>query len=375
MILGLPPEMLVPVAVGLSSTFVLCILIVLTKRWHGTLTLDHYEAGTQKVHDLPTPRVGGCAVFAGLWAAASVSPPIQRELLAVLGVSGLVAFLAGLADDLTKHIAPKWRLLATLFAGLTFCIITREVLYPGYSVIAIDIGFIDSWLALPAVSFVVSAVMIGGVTNGMNMIDGFNGLASGVTVIILSAVAAVAGLNGDSQMAWLVVTVGAILVGFMLVNFPYGHVFLGDGGAYLTGFLVGTLGVMLHIRSPDVSPWVVATILLYPALDAIHAVIRKTIRPLSKATGVDRVHLHMLVHKRFTKRLVEREKVRLRNPLTSVLLWGWPLLTLALVFLFPHTRAWWLPTFVCQVVLYFWAYRRLALLRHQPLLSLPKALP
>jgi len=167
-------------AIGFLVAFLASALIVLTRSWHGAITFDT-STGPQKFHDAPTPRIGGVAVFAALWCASLAAPPPIRDLLFTLGASGAVVFVIGLAEDLTKRVPPAWRLSAALFSGFLFCIMS------GYSVTRVDIAFIDGYLELDIVSFALTALMMAALCNGMNMIDGFNGLASGAG-IIMSAV-------------------------------------------------------------------------------------------------------------------------------------------------------------------------------------------
>ena len=264
-------EVFQPASIGVITVVVVNLLIVLTKRWHGAVTFDT-TAGVQKFHDPPTPRIGGLAVFAGFWAAAGATPPPIRDTLYAFGTSGAVVFLAGLAEDATKRTSPMLRLCAAMLSGLLFCIMT------GYSVTRLDIPFIDHYLELSAVSFALTAFMMASLLNAVNMIDGFNGLAAGSVTIMVSAVAVAAWMGEDYELALLAVAIAAVLSGFLLMNFPRGYVFLGDGGAYFSGFLLGSLAVMLPMRNPEISPWVSVVILAYPVLEVIHAVFRKTIR-------------------------------------------------------------------------------------------------
>ena len=359
-------EVFWPASTGLITAAVVSLLIVLTKRWHGAVTFDT-AAGVQKFHDTPTPRIGGLAVLVGFWAAAGATPPPIRDLLYALGISGAVVFLAGLAEDMIKRTSTMLRLCAAMLSGLLFCIMT------GYSVTRLDIPFIDHYLQRPAVSFALTAFMMASLINAVNMIDGFNGLAAGAVMLMLSAIAVVAWMANDYELALLAVAIATVLLGFLLVNFPRGYVFLGDGGAYFSGFLLGSLAVMLPMRNPGISPWVSVVILAYPVLEVIHAVLRKTIRHGHRPTEPDRLHLHMLIYRTFARRIARAANNEwLANPATSVLLWGGPMTSLAFVVFLPPTREWSLLACSLQIVLYVSVYRRSALLHRHRLLGIPK---
>ena len=350
-----------PAAAGFAAAFAASILIALTRRWHITFTFDP-TTGPQKFHDTPTPRIGGLAVFMGFWVAAGTAPQPVRPLLFALGISGTLAFVAGLAEDLTKRAPSVLRLCATMLSGLLFCVIT------GYSVTRLEIVFIDDLMAVHAVSVAFTAFAVCGLANAVNIIDGFHGLAAGSVIIMLSAFAVAAWTTGDHELVMLTTVVIAVLLGFLLVNFPHGHVFLGDGGAYFSGFVLGSVGVMLPMRNPDVSVWVSIVILAYPVVETMHAIFRKTIRRGHLPTRPDKVHLHMLIHRKVAMRVKSR---RLANPVTSVLLWGGAMTSLVFVMLSPYDQVWSLLAFALLLVLYAVAYRRAALLHRRRVLRIP----
>ncbi len=356
-----PADMGWPVSLGLMVSLAVSALIVLTQRWHGALTFDT-SIGPQKFHDAPTPRVGGLAVFAGFWVTASVIPysPV-RELMIAIGMSGCVVFLAGLAEDLTKRISVGWRLLAALLSGTLFCIMT------GYSIDRVDIQLLDPIIGLPVVSFALTVFAMASMANAINMIDGFNGLATGAVIIMLSAFAMAAYLAGDYTLLWLAVFSIAALLGCMLLNFPYGLVFLGDGGAYFAGFVLAAIAVMLPLRNADVSAWVSVVILAYPVLEITHAVIRKTLHRGRRPTKPDKVHLHMLIYRALVKRTVKAaDNKQLTNPMTSMLLWAGPMTGLAFVALNMPTWQGSMLAFALQTLLYVLVYRGIArFLRYQ----------
>ena len=134
------------------------ILIVLSKRWHGSLTFDTFT-GPQKFHDKPTPRIGGLTLFVAFWMVVMATSQPTQSLLIVIGISGSLAFLAGLMEDLTKRAPVVLRLLATIISGLLFCVMT------GYSVTQTEVYLIDDLIEQHFVSLVFTALAISGLTN------------------------------------------------------------------------------------------------------------------------------------------------------------------------------------------------------------------
>ena len=357
-----------PLLTGFFVSFLGSVLIVLSKRWHGSLTFDTFT-GPQKFHDKPTPRIGGLTLFVAFWMVVmATSQPIQ-SLLIVLGMSGTLAFLAGLMEDLSKRAPVVLRLLATIISGLLFCVMT------GYSVTQTEVYLVDDLIERHFVSLVFTALAISGLTNAINVIDGFNGLAAGAVIIMASAFGVLAYMTDDYELVLLAAIIVAILLGFLLVNFPGGYIFLGDGGAYFAGFLLASLAIMLPVRNSEISEWVSIMILAYPLLEIAHSIFRKTIRKRHRPTRPDKVHLHMLVYRSFARKIAKSLKnEKLANAITSVLLWGGTMSSLIFAVFIPHTREWALPAFLLQSILYIVVYRRVALLRRHPILRIPKKL-
>ena len=339
-----------PALTGLAVALAASVLIAATKRWHGRFSLDT-RSGPQKIHDAPTPRVGGLALYAGLIAAAAVSRPPVRELLLASAAGSVIAFAAGLAEDLTKKVPVSLRLLATMLSGVVFCLVT------GYAVTRLDFAPIDGLMALPLVSIAFTVFMIAGLTNSFNIIDGFHGLAAGTAIVMLCALAALAFLSGDSELAWAALAAAAVLAGFLSVNFPFGYVFLGDGGAYLAGLLPGTLAIMLAARNPGISVWAVAVVLAYPVIETVFSIARKSMRSESGPGRADAMHLHHLVHRRLVASL---EIGSAANPITGVLMWGGAATGLLFVLSLPPEREWALPALALLAALYSVVYRLLA---------------
>lgn len=231
---------------GMAASFALCLLLVLTKRWHGTLTMDHLE-GVQKFHTAPTPRIGGVPIVLGLVVAWSKAPPDTKDMLTAILFAGMPAFIFGVLEDITKRVGMIQRLLATMASGLLAWWITD------YSLTRVDIWGVDWLLGLTVVSVVFTAFAVGGVANSINIIDGFNGLASTASTLAFVGYAMMAWQVGDTQLATVALVLAACVWGFFWVNWPLGKIFLGDGGSYFIGFALAWTAVMLIERNPGVS--------------------------------------------------------------------------------------------------------------------------
>ncbi|MGE0072334.1 MAG: glycosyltransferase, partial [Thiomonas sp.] len=245
------------------------VLILLGHRRH--FGLDE-TVGVQKWHRQPTPRTGGFAIAAGLllgllWLVHLTY--VRPQVMAFLGVSLLPVLLAGGFEDVRRHVPPLWRALATLLAA------SLATWLLGASVQRIGLWPLDPWLQTwPLLGAVIGVIAIGAMPHAVNMIDGYNGLAGMVSFMIFGALGYVAFKVSDALiMALSLAAIGALL-GFLFWNWPRGQIFLGDTGAYLLGFWMALLAVLLVARNAVVSPWFALLVLAYPVWELLYSLWR-----------------------------------------------------------------------------------------------------
>lgn len=285
-----------PYAIPLSSytafavSLVVAVFLVITKRWHGRYSLDS-SSGIQKVHIIPTPRIGGIAIMFGVVAAYVVAQPERQSILGPLILAGLPAFLFGLAEDLTSKVTVLARLLATMLSGVVGWFIT------GYAITSLDIPGLDQLLRHTGFAVMFTAFAIGGVANAINIIDGLNGLASGFVSLALLALAFMALSVGDTNLAFACLALSAACMGFFVVNWPLGKLFLGDGGSYFAGFALAWAAVLLVERNPSITPFAALLVCIHPITEVLFSIYRRRLRHASPGQP-DRLHLHSLVMRR-----------------------------------------------------------------------------
>ncbi len=288
---------------------------------HLRFSADSVGGGPQKFHDEPTPRIGGVAILAGLILGLVLLDSYgylegHQALYLVLCV--LPVFAIGLAEDLTKRISPRARLIGSFVAAaLAFWLLDA-------SLNRLDIPGIDLLLRYSPVVFLVSLICMGGVAHAVNIIDGYNGLAAGVGIMILAGLGLVGYQAHDMFIASIcAVSVGA-LIGFLIINFPSGSLFAGDSGAYLIGFVIALVSVLLVGRNPGVSPWCPMLMAVYPVWETLFSIYRKKYLRGRSPNMPDGLHLHMLVYKRLVRfhigEVLPAHKVS-RNSRTSPYLW------------------------------------------------------
>jgi UDP-N-acetylmuramyl pentapeptide phosphotransferase/UDP-N-acetylglucosamine-1-phosphate transferase len=264
----------------------------------------------------------------------------------------LPALVFGLVEDLSKRVSARHRLMATLASGLLIC-----HLY-GTGLNRVDVWGVDALLNYWPVSFLFTAFAVAGLANAINIIDGFNGLASGAVLISLAALGLIAYQVGDHDVTMLCLILAAATGGFMVVNFPLGKIFLGDGGAYLMGFMLAWTSVLLLLRNPGVSVWAPLMACGYPVTEVIFSIWRRRQHDMHPFSP-DSLHLHSLVKVRIVLQRFHHWRPEFRNALVSPVMWTFAALPAAAGAAFFRHTPWLLVCGALSVAVYFVAYRAL----------------
>jgi UDP-N-acetylmuramyl pentapeptide phosphotransferase/UDP-N-acetylglucosamine-1-phosphate transferase len=307
---------------GGATCFLVSVLIVLTKKLHGSATMDLSD-GIQKFHTTPTPRVGGVPIMVGLSVAWFTSTTEIKQILTPILIAGLPAFLFGLAEDITKRVGVLARLLATMASGLLAWWLTD------YSLSRVDVWGIDWLLKYTLISVVFTSFAVGGVANAINIIDGFNGLASTMATLAFAGFAVIAWSVGDANLASVAIILAACVWGFFWVNWPFGKLFLGDGGSYFVGFALAWVAVLLIERNPSVSPFAALLVCIHPVSEVLLSIFRRKLKKMNPGHP-DRLHFHSIVKQRYVRRWFGNLSFELRNSITGVFV-GFMTLTAILI--------------------------------------------
>lgn len=345
-----------------AVAFAVTLAIVRSARRHVHFSGD-VTHGVQKFHVGAVPRIGGVALL--LATAAALAWSGWRGLVGVeavwLGLAALPAFGAGLAEDLTKRVGVAARLLATMAAAALGAWTLGAVL-PRLGVPGLD-TLIAQW---PLLAWGVTLVAVAGVANAVNIIDGFNGLAAATSILMFMAFGYVAWVLGDAFIVQVCLSMIGALAGFFVWNYPRGLIFLGDGGAYLVGFLLAEVAVLLVVRHPQLSPWFCLLVCAYPITETLFSIYRKRfLRGMSPGVP-DGLHLHMLVYRRLVRWAAGHHAasgLTARNSATSPYLWGLASLGIVPAVLFWHDERWLVASALGFVVAYVWVYARLVRFR------------
>ena len=295
----------------------------------------------QRFHWGNVPRLGGLALLAGIGAAwgvggvqAMLGDPASLRLGGWVGwwmAALLPAAVGGMVEDATQRLTVRYRLLLTGFSG------ALAVSVLGLSVSRLGLPWLDAVLiGAPWLGFAIALLAVTGLPHAFNIIDGYNGLAGMVALIVCLALAHVALQVGDRSLAALLVSSAAATAGFLVWNYPRGMLFAGDGGAYIWGVVIALASITLVQRNPDVSPWFPMLLLIYPVWETVFSIYRKLVRGVSPGVA-DALHFHQLIYGRIVRRVFHDNASRrmlMRNNRTSPYLWAFTMLTVVPALLF-----------------------------------------
>jgi UDP-N-acetylmuramyl pentapeptide phosphotransferase/UDP-N-acetylglucosamine-1-phosphate transferase len=343
---------------GVAFTISFCALLMIVRyaKQLAPASLDFDLSGVQKNHGTAVPRIGGAGIAIAMVATFAISALFDRETwheALVLMACGAPAFLSGIIEDVTKRVSTRVRLLSAMASALACALVLQA------AVGRIDVPMIDRALVVAPIAIAFTMLAVAGVTNAVNIIDGFNGLASVIAIFIFASIGYVAHRVDDPLVMTVALTAIGALGGFVLWNYPVGQIFLGDGGAYLIGFLIAELLVLLVARHPNLCAWYAAVVAIYPIFETLFSIYRRRLVRGRPADQPDGVHLHTLVYKRIVRKggtvVGPRHRTR-NNARTSPYLW-----VLSLVGIVPATFFWDNPVGLAAsaggfVLIYVWLY-------------------
>ena len=254
------------------------------------------QPGERKVHQYPVPRVGGIAFGIGAIASILWWGPKDGTTLSVL-LGGLIILVFGVWDD-RANLDYRIKLLGQLVAALAVIII-GGIRFE--SIPFLLNAELPMWIGIP-----VTALFLVAVSNAVNLSDGLDGLAGGLSFLTLCGIAYLAYLSNDSTVLLLTVPFLGGLLGFLRYNTYPARIFMGDGGSQLLGFIMGVLAILLtgSARGPF-SPFLALFLLGLPFLDTLGVAGQRLAEGRSPFIG-DRKHVH---HKLMTAGLSHYEAV------------------------------------------------------------------
>src|SRR3990172_741143 len=246
------------------------------------------QPNERKVHNQPIPRLGGIAIYISFFLSLVLAMYINPDINALAGMSPyhgvmlvisltLVLFL-GICDDL-KPLSPGKKFIGQVLAA-------SIVYMAGFRISAITHPLSPSLLDLGFLAYPLTIVWIVGITNAFNLIDGLDGLASGVALIVSVTIFAISLIRNDATTAMMAILMAGALIGFLRYNFQGARIFLGDSGSLFIGFTLAILSMQSSTKGSTAFAIIVPMLALgLPIMDTFLSMVRRLVKSILPANG------------------------------------------------------------------------------------------
>lgn len=241
----------------------------------------------QKIHTKKSTRLGGLSILITFYFILFFK--LENNYSSTFLIVALPFFIIGFIEDLTNKLSVSVRFILLLFASAI------PVLFSGFIISEVEIGFINNFLKIPTFSIVFTVLGIAAVANSWNFIDGLNGFSSGTALIIIFFLSYISHNEGLIALSELLYILGQVVFGFWVVNLIFGNIFLGDSGAYFLGFFIALSGIEISNKSENISAWLIMFIIVYPATELLFTIFRR-LYSFKSPFKADNKHLHSLLY-------------------------------------------------------------------------------
>lgn len=252
----------------------------------------------RRMHKRPMPIAGGIAIYIAATVAILVFIPLNKNILSLL-IGSTIILISGLLDD-KYSISPKAKIAFQLAAGLMIALSGSQIEFFTNIISTKEVVWLK-YLSIPVTLF-----WICGITNTVNLIDGLDGLAAGVSLISAVSLMCIALKMNHVAVAIIAAAIGGSCLGFLPYNFNPAKIFMGDTGALYLGFMLSYIsiqGVMKYATTLMI--FVPVLVLGVPVFDTAFAMIRRYISG-KKIFDADKGHLH---HRLLALGLTQRQTV------------------------------------------------------------------
>ncbi|EMH80486.1 UDP-N-acetylmuramyl pentapeptide phosphotransferase/UDP-N-acetylglucosamine-1-phosphate transferase [alpha proteobacterium HIMB114] len=306
------------------------------------LFIDDNFLKPQSYHKIATPRIGGSIISFSIIFYLSIHQP--SNLVLIVFSFSFLNYIIGTIDDLKIITSPSKRFI--------LMIISNSILIYLFELRVDNFGFyiLDYLNNYNPFAFILVLMAIFFIINGANLIDGFNGLLSIHSIIILSIIIWLFGNTLQNDLKNYLYILLTVKILFCLFNFPKSNIFLGDGGAYFIGANLSVLIILLSSKN-IATPFFFANILFYMFFEIFFSVFRKIIKKKNPFLP-DKEHLHMLLYN-----FIKNKKNA--NPVTSVIINTVYFITILPSIIFYNDEIICLIIFIFQIFLYFIIYYNL----------------
>lgn len=306
------------ISIVVSFSLYAVIIFMWSKLQRSYLFFKQYS-GIQRAHEGEISRIGGLVIFINLsifWLLNSN----QESLIFIqfFLVSSLPLLLISLKEDVFHNTYPITRLMAMCVSIILFFII-YDIEFP-----KIEVPFLGEWLThfpLLAKIFFLLCVLV--IINGSNLIDGTNGLLPVTILMQLLSLMYLSYLTNDIELMTCLSSLLIPLLIFLIFNYPWGKIFLGDAGAYLLGFMTSLLTIILFSKHPELPTWLGVAILFYPGFELLFSMLRRSFQH-KKQMSPDQEHLHNMIFNLLKKNNINTRYANSLVMPSLIIFWGLP---------------------------------------------------
>jgi UDP-GlcNAc:undecaprenyl-phosphate GlcNAc-1-phosphate transferase len=240
------------------------------------------QPNERKTHVKIMPRLGGLGIVIGTAVGLLILQPDIDHLWSVI-IGGLIITAVGVLDDLYT-IRPSVKFSGQLIAALI-------VVFSGLTIDTLTLPIIGRF-ELGFLSTVITIFWIVGVTNAINLIDGLDGLAAGVSIIGMSSMFVISLIDQQLAVMQLLLVVIGPSIGFLYHNFFPAKIFMGDTGALFLGYVISIISILGLFKNVTLFSFIVPIIIMaVPIFDTLFAIIRRAISG-QRIGEADKKHIH-----------------------------------------------------------------------------------
>ena len=328
-----PKIIIISIFIGIAANYV----VILLQKFINI----NKPSQIQDIHKGNISRLGGLVIFIVFFTYVIF---FNNNLLVPILLFS-IALAPSFLEDFGLSINPLIRLFC-IFLASYFVIISFNLL-PTF-----DFKIFNSFFNNQIFKYIFFTLAMSTVVNGHNIIDGTNGLSALTASTIFTCLLFLGLIHDDFQIIQISSIMLSLLLAFLLFNYPFGKIFLGDGGSYFCGFLASYLTIDIFAKNPQIPTWSAVIILFYPTLEVIFSYFRKIYQKKSPFKPDDG-HLHLKLYYLISK---DNKESRLYNSLVAPFLsivWLSPLALLPLSLELPHFAIL-ITIFLCLIYSFFY---------------------
>lgn len=311
MINSIPKELLLLTTAALVTALVISFLMCpLVKSFAYKIGAIDVPKDNRRMHKKPVPRLGGLAIFLGFIVSMLLFARIDGEMQGIL-LGAVIIVVLGVVDDMTplrayfKFFVQIVAALVAVFHGVVIETLSNPNIFsqnPYWNL---------SWLAIP-----ITVLWIVGITNAVNLIDGLDGLACGVSTISALTMLVIALLVSEGDVAIIMASLVGACLGFMPYNRNPAKMFMGDTGSTFLGYILATISIQGLFKYYAIVSFAVPFLVLgLPMFDTIFAIVRRLAHG-QNPMAPDRGHIH---HRLIDMGLNQKQAVAALYVVSSIL--------------------------------------------------------